>query len=92
MPRWFGLADTIYTAHRTDNELDIKAGFGSTLAAIISAGSGASVGQYGPIVHFGATLGSVFRRYFSLGLGTDTFIGCGVAAGIAARLELLLLG
>ena len=84
MPRWFGPADTIYTAHRTDNELDIKAGFGSTLAAIISAGSGASVGQYGPIVHFGATLGSVFRRYFSLGLGTDTFIGCGVAAGIAA--------
>ena len=84
LPRWFGPADTIYTAHRTDNELDIKAGFGSTLAAIISAGSGASVGQYGPIVHFGATLGSVFRRYFSLGLGTDTFIGCGVAAGIAA--------
>ncbi|GIS06530.1 MAG: hypothetical protein CM15mP109_12860 [Candidatus Dadabacteria bacterium] len=32
-------------AHRTDNELDVKAGFGSTIAAFVSAGSGASVGQ-----------------------------------------------
>ena len=56
--RWHGPADSIYAAHRTDNELDIKSGFGSTIAAFISAGSGASVGQYGPLVHFGATVGS----------------------------------
>ena len=29
--RWHGPADSIYAAHRTDNELDIRAGFGSTL-------------------------------------------------------------
>lgn len=84
LPRWFGPADTIYTAHRTDNELDIKAGLGSTFAAMISAGSGASVGQYGPIVHFGATLGSAVRHFLSVKLSTDVFIGCGVAAGIAS--------
>ena len=80
LPRWFGPADTIYTAHRTDNELNIKAGFGSTLAAIISAGSGASVGVVPN------TFWCNFRKRssFFLGLGTDTFIGCGVAAGIAA--------
>ena len=34
-----------HAAHRTDNN-DVKAGFGSTIAAFVSAGSGASVGQY----------------------------------------------
>ncbi len=29
--RWHGPGDSIYAAHRTDNELDVKAGFGSTL-------------------------------------------------------------
>ena len=56
--RWHGPADSIYAAHRTDNELDIKAGIGSTLAAFISLGGGAPVGQYGPLVHFGASIGS----------------------------------
>ena len=41
--RWHGPADSIYAAHRTDNELDIRAGFGSTLAAFISASG--SVGR-----------------------------------------------
>ena len=34
--RWHGPADSIHAAHRTDNELDIRAGFGSTLAALVS--------------------------------------------------------
>ena len=75
--RWHGPADSIYAAHRTDNELDIRAGFGSTLAAFISASGGASVGQYGPLVHFGATMGSSIRRVTGGMLTTDVFIGCG---------------
>ena len=47
--RWHGPADSIFAAHRTDNELDVKAGFGSTLAAFISASGGASVGSMGPL-------------------------------------------
>ena len=35
--RWHGPADTIYGAHRPDNELDVKDGLGSTLAAFVSA-------------------------------------------------------
>ena len=53
-----GIADSIFYAHRPDNEADIKSGILSTLAAFISAGGGASVGQYGPLVHFGSTIGS----------------------------------
>ena len=52
--------------------------------AMVSASGGASVGQYGPIVHFGATIGSIIRRFSIKTYTTDIFIGCGVAAGIAA--------
>ncbi len=90
--RWHGPADSIYAAHRTDNELDIKAGFGSTIAAFISAGSGASVGQYGPLVHFGATVGSYLRTLTNGNISTDVFIGCGVAGAIAAGFNAPIAG
>ena len=90
--RWHGPADSIYAAHRTDNELDIRAGFGSTLAAFISASGGASVGQYGPLVHFGATMGSFIRRVTGGMLSTDVFIGCGVAGAIAAGFNAPIAG
>ena len=90
--RWHGPADSIYAAHRTDNELDVKAGFGSTLAAFVSASGGASVGQYGPLVHFGATIGSFMRQITGGRLTTDIFIGCGVAGAIAAGFNAPIAG
>ena len=63
--RWHGPADSIYAAHRTDNELDVKTGLASTFAAFVSASGGASVGQYGPLVHFGATIGSLLKAKFA---------------------------
>ena len=81
--RWHGPADSIFGAHRLDNEIDVKAGVGSTIAAFVSLGGGASVGQYGPLVHFGATIGTYIRQSFkNITIGTDVFIGCGVAAGL----------
>ena len=91
--RWHGPADSIFGAHRLDNEIDVKAGFGSTLAAFISLGGGASVGQYGPLVHFGATIGTYIRHVFSnKSIGIDVFIGCGVAAAIAAGFHAPIAG
>ena len=90
--RWHGPADSIYAAHRTDNELDIKSGFGSTIAAFISAGSGASVGQYGPLVHFGATVGCYARTLTKGTISADVFIGCGVAGAIAAGFNAPIAG
>lgn len=91
--RWHGPADSIFGAHRLDNEIDVKAGIGSTLAAFISLGGGASVGQYGPLVHFGATLGTYIRQVFgNKAIGTDVFIGCGVAAAIAAGFHAPIAG
>jgi CIC family chloride channel protein len=90
--RWHGPADSIFAAHRTDNELDVKAGFGSTVAAFVSASGGASVGQYGPLVHFGATMGSLIRQITGSHITTDIFIGCGVAGAIAAGFNAPIAG
>ena len=91
--RWHGPADSIFGAHRLDNEIDVKAGIGSTIAAFIAMGGGASVGQYGPLVHFGATIGSYIRQIFgNKVIGIDVFIGCGVAAAIAAGFHAPIAG
>ena len=91
--RWHGPADSIFGAHRLDNEIDVKAGIGSTIAAFIAMGGGASVGQYGPLVHFGASIGSYIRQAFgNETIGTDVFIGCGVAAAIAAGFHAPIAG
>ena len=81
LPRWFGPADTIYAAHHHSGILDLKGGFGSTLASFISISGGASVGIYGPLVHFGATVSSFIRRQqFIPKIPHDIIIGSGVAA------------
>ena len=84
LKKFDGPADSIYAAHRLDNELNVKAGILSTLAAFFSAAGGASVGQYGPIVHFGATIGSWLKEKFATPITTDIFIGCGVAGAISS--------
>ena len=92
-------ADSIFGAHHLDNEIDVKAGVGSTVGAFVSIAGGASVGQYGPLVHFGATIGTFLRQFIgkfqSDGkeiIGTDIFIGCGVAAAIAAGFQAPIAG
>ena len=92
---WQTPADSIYAAHLPDSQLDHKKGFASTLAAFISASGGASVGQYGPLVHFGGVMGSLFRRVTGGIFSMDVFIGCGVAGaisdGVGARIAGIVL-
>lgn len=90
--RWQGPEDTIFAAHRVDNELDVKIGMASTLVAFVSAAGGASVGQYGPLVHFGATLGAFIKATLKLRITTDIIIGGGVAAAISAGFNAPLAG
>ena len=96
--KWAGPADSMYAAHQPDSPLDVKQGFASTLAAFTSLCGGASVGQYGPIVHFGATMGAVIsklqlrkRAGFSK-LPKEVYLGCGVAAAISAGFNAPIAG
>ena len=50
------------------------------------------MGQYGPLVHFGSTIGLFIKNFFKLKMSPDIFIGCGVAAAIAAGFNAPLAG
>ncbi len=89
---YHGPADTIYAAHNIEGKLDVKAGFVSTLIACVSASGGASVGQYGPLVHFGASMGVLLKRLTGSYVSTDILLGCGVAGAIAAGFNAPLAG
>ena len=90
--RWAGPADSIYAAHQINEPLDIKTGLVSTLAAFTAASGGASVGQYGPLVHFGATMGIWVKRFVSSRLSHEVYLGCGVAAAISAGFNAPIAG
>lgn len=61
-----------------------KAGMLSTLAAVISLGFGASVGQYGPLVYLGAMVGNVLNR---LNPNIPNFAAIAMACGVAAAIS-----
>ena len=91
--RWHGPADAVYASHRTDNELDLKRGIGSTLAALVSLCGGAPVGQYGPLVNFGASIASFFSQLTKLKLvAPEILMSCGVAAAISAGFNAPIAG
>ena len=86
------VSDSIYLAHKSNNETDLKVGFVSTLAAFFSASGGASIGQYGPLVHFGTTLGAWLKKTVPFNFTPDLYIGAGVAASISSGFGAPLAG
>ena len=85
MPKWESPADIIYSAQNRRHEMAPKKGLLTIFASFVSLAGGASLGQYGPLVHLGGTIGiAVARLYHRAWLGRDVLIGCGVAAAIAA--------
>ena len=86
-------ADAIAAVQTRRGRLPARAGGITALSALISLGAGASVGQYGPLVHLGATLGSLGARLMRLGRSDDNItIACGVAAAIATAFNAPLAG
>ncbi len=88
-----GPPDIIRAAHLHDGRMPARAGFLSALTSAVSLGSGASVGQYGPLAHLGATLGSLVARIDrnSRWMGTAG-VGCGAAAAIATAFNAPIAG
>ena len=89
---WSGPADSIYAVQQSREPLDIRLGMGSTLAAFVAASGGGSVGQYGPLVHFGATITEVLLKYIRIKIDRRVFIACGVAGAISAGFNAPIAG
>jgi len=93
LDRFHGPADGIYAAHLTKSNIDLTKSLQSTLIAFVSIAGGAPVGQYGPLVHLGATVGSGFHKFLAITkTSSDLWIGCGVAAAIAAGFQAPIAG
>jgi CIC family chloride channel protein len=76
--------DVISAVQTRRGRLPQRTGWLSGLSALVSLGSGASVGQYGPLVHMGGTVGSGMARLFRADVtGDNIAIACGVAAAIS---------
>ena len=91
--RSLGPADVVRAAQLNLPLPDFRSGIVSTLAAVISLGSGASVGQYGPIVYLGAMVGraAAYLRIRIQALPTIA-IACGVAAAISTAFNAPIAG
>ena len=90
--RWHGPHDVILSVHQDNNELNIKSGFLTTIASILSISIGSSVGQYGPLVHFGGTIGAEIKKLFSFAPDYKILVSAGVASAISSGFGAPLAG
>ena len=91
--RSHGPPDIIQSVQTMDGRIPVKTGFLSAAASIVSLGAGASVGQYGPLTHLGATLGSLVARFNQDNRWMATVgVGCGVAAAISTAFSAPIAG
>jgi len=82
--RALGPADTILAVQTRRLPASARSGLLSTLAAIVSLGSGASVGQYGPMVYLGTLVGTAIGK---LRLGIPNIQAIAIASGVAAAIS-----
>lgn len=88
-----GPADAIQSAQSLAGTMPVRSGAWTAAAACIGLGTGASVGQYGPLVHLGAWLGSWLSRIAGAGRYLGTIgIGCGAAAAISTAFNAPIAG
>ena len=91
--RSHGPPDVIRAVQGLDGRIPARSGFLSALASVVSLGAGASVGQYGPLAHLGATLGSLVARAGRHSRWMATVgVGCGVAAAISTAFNAPIAG
>lgn len=91
--RNYGPADVIQAARHGDGKMSVREGLTNAGATIVSIGSGASVGRYGPVVHLGATLAVWLAERCRLNEDRrKTILACGVAGAISASFSAPLAG
>lgn len=84
LDRWHGPAESILAAHVPKQRPNTEAGLLSTLASAVSLAGGASVGQYGPLVHFGGVIGDYFSKLTKDQTSPHILLASGAAAAISS--------
>ncbi len=84
LDRWHGPAESILASHIPLKRPNTESGLLSTLASAISLAGGASVGQYGPLVHFGGVLGDYFSKLLKDQTPPHILLASGAAAAISS--------
>ena len=88
-----GPADVVESVQTFRGEIPMSVGVRSVTASLVGLGVGASAGQYGPLVHLGATVGSAISRFMGRGAWVgSTGIACGVAAAISTAFTAPIAG
>ncbi len=91
--RVLGPPDTILMVQTESAGEPIRSGIMSTIAAVISLGAGASVGQYGPLVYLGTIVGAILGKLkLDIQNLQSICIASGVAAAIAAAFNAPIAG
>ena len=84
LDKWHGPAESILASHVPTKRPNTEAGLLSTLASAVSLAGGASVGQYGPLVHFGGVLGDYFSKLLKDQTPPHILLACGAAAAVSS--------
>ena len=91
--RGLGPPDAILIAQTRQPPPSLASGLASTLAALVSLGSGASVGQYGPLVYLGTMVGALAGRLETRVRDLRAIaVACGVASAIATAFNAPIAG
>ncbi len=91
--RGLGPPDAILAVQTREAPPSFKSGIASTLAALVSLGCGASVGQYGPLVYLGTLIGGLAQRLnLTVRDLQSVAIACGVAAAISTAFNAPIAG
>ncbi len=87
------VAEVIEGAALRDGRVEIRAGFGSAAASLITLGSGGSSGREGPVVHLAAVIASWVNNLINArGITARDLLGCAVAAAVSASFNAPIAG
>jgi chloride channel protein, CIC family len=81
-PRSHGPGDLMLAIHK-EHDPDLKGGFLTSALTLVSVSSGASVGVFGPIIHYGGCIASWLKTFFG-NLSRPVILASGGAAAIGA--------